>query len=341
MVEGPPEMNRFIPQRGVSAWLAVAIATTITTTGCQTFGPRTKTTTTAAGTSTSTAGAEPGGPKTDFHREVGPEQEFNVHVELARFHEAQGDNESAVLEYQKAVEVCEKKGSAQAHAKLGPVQQSLAQRRMAGALDRMGRFAQAEPHYLKALKLAPNDPKVWNDSGYSYYLQNRMAEAERAFRTADSLGPNNSLVQTNLGLVLAAEGKNDEALTAFTKAAGPAVGHANLGYILASMGKTDQARRQYQSAIQLQPGLSPAREALAKLGPPAAAPAATTALASASTPTPARPTAPAIVATSSTPRVKDPQVTRTRNTQKSSAKAPTTTALSVPPIPPALPAASN
>ena len=26
----------------------------------------------------------------------------------------------------------------------------------------------------RRLKLAPNDPKVWNDAGYSYYLQNRL-----------------------------------------------------------------------------------------------------------------------------------------------------------------------
>ena len=202
-------------------------------------------------------GIEPAGPKTDFHRDVGPEQEFNVHVELARFQEAQGDNESAVLEYQKAVDVCEKKGSALAHAKLGPAQHSLAQRRMAAALDRMGRFTQAETHYLKALKLAPKDPKVWNDAGYSYYLQNRLADAERSFKTADSLGPNNALVLTNLGLVLAAEGKNDESLAVFTRAGGPAVGHANLGYILAAMGKTNLAREHYQSALGLQPGVDP------------------------------------------------------------------------------------
>ena len=35
------------------------------------------------------------------------EQEFNVHLELARVHESQGNNEAAVAEYQKAVDVCE------------------------------------------------------------------------------------------------------------------------------------------------------------------------------------------------------------------------------------------
>ena len=47
-------------------------------------------------------------------------------------------------------------------------------------MDRLGRFAQAETHYQKALKLNPKDPKIWNDAGYSYYLQAGWADAERA-----------------------------------------------------------------------------------------------------------------------------------------------------------------
>lgn len=273
-------MTHLIHRHRLPTRLALAVVAALPSWGCQTFTPKT-TTTTSAGTSVSNGG-DSSGPKTEFHREVGPEQEYNVHVELARFHETQGDNEAALVEYQKAVDVCEKKGSALAHAKLGPSQHSLAQRRMGAALDRMGRFAQAEPHYLKALKLAPGDPKVWNDAGYSYYLQNRLADAERTFKTADSLGPNNPLVLTNLGLTQAAAGKDAEALATFTRAGGPAVGHANLGYILAAMGKTDLARQHYQAALRLQPALAPARQALARLD--ATAPAPATALAAAAGP---------------------------------------------------------
>ncbi len=210
-------------------------------------------------------GPEPSAPKTEFHSSVGPEQEYNVHVEMARMFETQGNNEAAVIEYQKAADVCAKKGSLLSHSKLGPAQQSLAQRRMAAALDRMGRFAQAEPHYLKALTLTPNDVKVWNDAGYSYYLQHRLADAERTLKTANSLEANNPRVLTNLGLTLTALGKHDEALACFSRAGGSAVGHANHGYILAAMGKTEEARKEYQAALIEQPTFVQARDALAKL----------------------------------------------------------------------------
>ncbi len=40
-----------------------------------------------------------------------------------------------------------------------PADPALAHRRMAGALDRLGRFAQAEVHYQKALKVCPERPQ--------------------------------------------------------------------------------------------------------------------------------------------------------------------------------------
>ena len=208
---------------------------------------------------------DPSAPKTDFRKEVGVEQQYNVHVEMAKVYESQSNFESAMSEYQKASELAHLKGSFLSAKALGPSQEALAERKLAAALDRLGRFTQAETHYGKALKLSPNDAKIWNDAGYSYYLQNRWADAERSLKMADTLDPKNSRVLTNLGLTYAAQGKNDEALLAFSHAGGPAIGHANLGYILAAMGKHEKAREYYQKALDLQPELNPARHAIAKL----------------------------------------------------------------------------
>lgn len=207
--------------------------------------------------------------RTDFHRSVSKEQQYNVHLELGRFQESQENFELALAEYQKALEACERHPLGFGGGK-GGAKQALAHRRAGSALDRMGRFEQAENHYKTALKLSPNDPKVWNDAGYSYYLQQRWADSERALKTADSLDPNNTRILTNLGLTLAASGKTDDALAAFTKAGGQAAGHANLAYILAAMGKTDLARKHYQTALEYQPELVNAKLALGALDSQAA-----------------------------------------------------------------------
>lgn len=203
--------------------------------------------------------------KTEFHREVSTDQQLNVHLELGRVYESQGNFEAAIAEYQKAIDVCEKKGVRFESSKTGREPHALAERRLAAAFDRVGRFAQSEVHYQKALKLAPKDSNIWNNAGYSYYLQDRYVDAERALKTSDSLNPNNQRTLTNLGLVLAAQGKDVEALAALTRAGGPAIGHANLGFILAAMGKSGQARSHYEKALALQPGLTAASHAIVKL----------------------------------------------------------------------------
>jgi Flp pilus assembly protein TadD len=197
----------------------------------------------------------------DFHRQPTDRQRFQVHVDFGRVFETQGNLDAAVLEYQDALTVA----ATRRHGALGPADEALAHRRMAGALDRLGRFAQAETHYQKACKLSPKDAKIWNDAGYSYYLQGRWDDAERAFRTAVRLAPEDNRIRTNLGLALAAAGRSEEALPLLSQSNGDAIGHANLGYLLAASGQLDLARSQYETALALRPDLEIARRALARI----------------------------------------------------------------------------
>ena len=201
------------------------------------------------------------GPRTDFRAEATDRQAFQVHIDFGRVFESQGNFDGAVLEYQEALTVVETKR----RGSLGPADAALAHRRMGGALDRLGRFALAEGHYQKSLKLSPRDPKVWNDVGYSYYLQGRWPDAERALKTAAKLAPDDERVRINLGLTLAAAGKTSEALPLLSRATGDATGHANLGYLLAATGQFDLARQQYEIALAQRPDMDLARRALAKL----------------------------------------------------------------------------
>ena len=205
--------------------------------------------------------AQRGGPKTDFHKTATDRQRFQVHIDFGRVFESHGNFDAAILEYQDALAVAESKGG----GRLKPVDLALAHRRMGGALDQLGRFALAEVHYKKALKLSPKDAKVWNDAGYSYYLQGRWAEAEGALKTAARLAPEDERIRINLGLTLAASGRTDQALPLLSRSTGDAIGHMNLGYSLAATGQLDLARREYEAALALRPDLDLARRALAQL----------------------------------------------------------------------------
>jgi len=211
--------------------------------------------------SAAAAHVQAGSPRTDLQETATDRQRFQVHLDFGRVFEAQGNFDAAVLEYQDALTVL----AGRKHRPFRPEDEALAQRRMAGALDRLGRFAQAEVHYKKALKLSPKDAKIWNDAGYSYYLQGRWADSERALRTATKLAPDDERIRINLGLTLAAAQKPDEALPLLSQANGDAVGHANLGYLLAATGQFDLARRQYETALGMRPDLDVARRALARI----------------------------------------------------------------------------
>jgi len=190
-----------------------------------------------------------------------PRQKYQVHIDFGRIFESQGNYDAAIMEYQDALTVLQDKRRGDFH----PADEAVAHRRMGGALDRLGRFAQAEVHYKKALKLAPKDPRNWNDAGYSYYLQGRFAEAESAFKTALRFTPDDERIRTNLGLALAATGRSAEALPLLSQSNGEAIGHANLGYLLAATGQLDLARQQYETALALRPDLALARRALVQL----------------------------------------------------------------------------
>lgn len=204
---------------------------------------------------------DPGVERVQHVAEVGPDQQTGVHLDLSDAMESQGRVEEAVAEYQKAIDVAGRRGGRRPSA----ASQGLAHRRMAGALDRLGRFEVADPHHHSALKLTSKDAATWNDAGYGDYLRGLYPEAERKLRAAAALDPKDARILTNLGLVLAATGRDDAALEAFTRASGPAAAHANLAYVLAGGGRIEAARDHYRRALQLQPDLVTARTALAKL----------------------------------------------------------------------------
>src|SRR6185437_981723 len=77
--------------------------------------------------------------------------------------------------------------------------------------DRLDDHARAQGFYQEALKISPNQPAVLSNLGLSYALSKQLPLAEDTLRQAAALPGADSRVRQNLALVLALEGKFDEA----------------------------------------------------------------------------------------------------------------------------------
>ncbi len=138
----------------------------------------------------------------------GRRQDANVQVALGRNAEIEGDLDTAMAAYNEALK--------------NDPHRSDANQRLAVVHDRLGRFQESAGYYAKALTAAPGDAEIFCDKGYSFYLQRRWAEADMCLRQAISLKPRLARAHNNLGLLLARDGKFDEALAEF-RAAGLAL----------------------------------------------------------------------------------------------------------------------
>jgi Flp pilus assembly protein TadD len=78
-------------------------------------------------------------------------------------------------------------------------------------LDQLGRASEARRHYAAALKIKPNDPSVLSNLGLSYALTKDLRRAESTLRQAAAQPGAEPRVRQNLALVVALQGRFDEA----------------------------------------------------------------------------------------------------------------------------------
>jgi len=86
--------------------------------------------------------------------------------------------------------------------------------------------------YTSFAKLYADDWRGPNNIGYVYYMQNKVEDAKSEFDKANSLSPDNPVINNNLGIIERANGNNDKAMEYYeaAKGAGEAVGN-NIGYL--------------------------------------------------------------------------------------------------------------
>ncbi|MFI5013048.1 MAG: tetratricopeptide repeat protein [Hyphomicrobiales bacterium] len=79
------------------------------------------------------------------------------------------------------------------------------------ASDGVGLHDRAQSFYLSALKIAPGEPGVMSNLGLSYALSKKLPEAERVLTEAAQSPKADARVRQNLALVLALQGRFDNA----------------------------------------------------------------------------------------------------------------------------------
>jgi Flp pilus assembly protein TadD len=168
------------------------------------------------------------------------------------------------------------------------------------ALQRSGRYDEAEAHFEKALRIKPDEYMSLLNMSFNCFYQGRVpeaidyvqaairsqADAPRAhdllgialakenrneaaideLRRAVELAPKDADIRNDLGLALARLGRIPEALDQFHEALrlnpSNAVAHANLGSALLVAGKPQESIPEFEAALRLNPELKAAEDGL-------------------------------------------------------------------------------
>lgn len=141
-------------------------------------------------------------------------------------------------------------------------------RRLAVLYDRVEDFTKAQAEYDLALAAHPTDPELLADLGYSYYCRGDWPRAEQTLRQVVASHPDHKRAWMNLGLTLCATKRFEDGHQAFLKTGSEAEARVNLAFALAVQGRTDDAKGQYRAALEMEPGMKIARDALAALENP-------------------------------------------------------------------------
>ncbi|MDE1989726.1 MAG: tetratricopeptide repeat protein [Betaproteobacteria bacterium] len=111
------------------------------------------------------------------------------------------------------------------------------------------------------------DSQLLHEAGLRAAACGDMAEAERCWRQALALGPEQAATHFNLGVLMGQSGRNDEAFHHYARAAaldpGNAAAHANLALLYEQRGNSAAAEASHRAALQHDPLSLPIRFNLA------------------------------------------------------------------------------
>lgn len=179
------------------------------------------------------------------------QREFDTRLTMAQVHEQEGKLAKAAAIYGELLAQQPK------HPKLchryGIVQMGL------------GKDTEGIQLLEQANALNPGNAAVLGDLGYAYLMSGQIEQAETLLRQAYDLEPANKRTVNNLALTVGLAGRYEESQMLYEEVLTPAEAQANLGYICTQRGEGPRALAYYSRALDLDPALKPAAEALVQL----------------------------------------------------------------------------
>lgn len=129
--------------------------------------------------------------------------------------------------------------------------------------DRQKHYTEAQDNYQQAILLAGDrEPDLFNDLGYSFFLQGKLDKAESAIRKAVALRPTEPKYHNNLGLIYGHQNRSEDAWNEFRKAGGDADACFNLAFVKSSLNDFEGAKACFRRALAIDPSHDGARRAL-------------------------------------------------------------------------------
>ncbi len=117
-------------------------------------------------------------------------------------------------------------------------------------------------HHARAAELEPENARYLNDLAFSLFLRGKPREAIPLYQRALRAAPDDPRIRNNLGFAYARAGEFSRATQQFTLGGTPAQAKNNLGYAYEQAGNLAQAFERYLEAARLDPTLQKARENL-------------------------------------------------------------------------------
>jgi Tfp pilus assembly protein PilF len=172
-------------------------------------------------------------------------------ISIAQTCERQGNVQQARVHYQRALAMSP-----------GDVEVLRAAARME---DRLGQLPLAEHLYRQAVTTNPQHAGALNDLGLCLARQGKLDASLQMIEQAVQLQPSKPLYRNNAATVLVEMRQDQRALAHLTAVHGSAAANFNLGQLLVQRARPSEAVPYFVAAIEQQPDLVAAQEALAEL----------------------------------------------------------------------------